>query len=82
MEVLSKIVGGLTVFVPVLVLIFNSGCASTGPELKRVSDAEYMLVLSGAELSLDQELSRDLPDEDVMGLTEDMKVFVRRAVSR
>jgi hypothetical protein len=82
MEVLSKIVGGLTVFVPVLVLIFNSGCASTGPELKRVSDAEYMLVLSGAELSLDQELSRDLPDEDVMGLTEDMKVFVRRAISR
>jgi Tfp pilus assembly protein PilF len=82
MKVLNKISGGLMVAVPVLMLIFDSGCASTGPKLKRVTDAERMQVLSGSALSLDTARLQDPPDEDIIGLTDDMKAFVRHAISR
>ena len=68
------------VTIPVLLLI--SGCASTGPRLKNVTDAEMKRVLSGSELLLDTAKITKLPERDVLGLTDDMKGFVRRAVSR
>ena len=66
----------------ILTLILNAGCVSIGPELKRVTDAERKHVLDGSVLSLDMTRIHDLPNKDVMGLTENMKAFVRQAVSR
>jgi len=82
MKVLRKISLIAAATFSVLVLIFNTGCASIGPELKSVNDAERMHVLDGSALSLDMTRIRDLPNEDVMSLTENMKAFVRQAVSR
>lgn len=82
MEFLKKMPGAILVAISVLVLIINSGCASPEPRLKRVTDGESAQVLSGSPLSLNTVELRNLPEKDVMGLTDDMKAFVRQAVSR
>ena len=73
--------GSLPLAVMLLLLVLGAGCA-TAPGLKNVSQAEQQRVLSGASLALDAERIRVAPDVDVMGLTEDMKAFVRKAVSQ
>lgn len=81
MKILQKITGILSVVVPMLLLTLNTGCASGDQGLKRVTDVERSQVLSGSALSLDSAHSQSLPDEDVMGLTDDMKVFVRKVIT-
>ena len=68
--------------VSILSLIVDSGCATTGQVLNRVTDAEKKLVLSGSSLSLSEADLHDLPQENVMGLTDEMKAFVSHAISR
>ena len=68
--------------VSILSLIIDSGCATTGQVLNRVTDAEKKLVLSGSSLSLSEADLHDLPQENVMGLTDEMKAFVSHAISR
>lgn len=78
----EKLSGALSAAVIIVGLIFNSGCATSGPQLKKVTDAERTRILNGSALSPDMASLQDLPERDVLGMTDDMKVFVRRAVSR
>ena len=65
----------------ILACLFVWGCASTGPGLETVTADERTQILSGSALGLDMIAISVLPDEDVMGLTEEMKRFVDRAIS-
>lgn len=69
------------ILIPGLIAILISGCASTGPVLKRVTNAEKARVLDGAALSSNSGRLHDLPDEDVLGLTDEMKRFVDHQVT-
>ena len=63
-----------------LAAILASGCATTTPILKPVTSAELARILDGSALSLDFAKLHQLPDDDVIGLTDDMKQFVDRAI--
>ena len=65
----------------VLALIAGSGCASNVPRLQRVSATEKERVMNGRSIYPGINLHEQLPEEDIFGLTDQMKQFVDQTVS-
>lgn len=64
-----------------LVLAAGGGCATDMPRLQRVTNAERQQLLNGKALFPHLNLAHRFPQEDIFGLTDQMKRFADKSVA-
>ena len=70
-----------SLFIAISVLALLCGCAADTHRLPRVTATELDRVLNGSSLSQDYMESAPVPDEDIFGLSGDMREFIVTSVS-